>query len=118
MKTFLAQNQFTPHVPDGVDEAASLIAPHEAAALLVSVAAAVPVSVSVSPTVVGANTGLAPLSAPASDATDHIHEIFHYVRKLMKGHHGFILDEARFLADIDETPLFLREDGYLHRREA
>jgi hypothetical protein len=50
--------------------------------------------------------------------TDHIPEIFHWVRKLLKDAPAFVLDEARFLADIDEEPLFLREDGYLQRREA
>ena len=51
-------------------------------------------------------------------ATDQIHEIFHWVRKLIKDDPGFVLDEARFLAEIEEVPLFLREDGYLQRREA
>jgi hypothetical protein len=57
----------------------------------------------------------APVRDTTAGATDHIPEIFHWVRKLMRGHQGFVLDEARFLADIDETPLFIREDGYLRR---
>jgi hypothetical protein len=59
--------------------------------------------------------GAASVSTASSDIS-HISEIFHYARKLMRGHQGFVLDEARFLADIDETPLFIREDGYLKRQ--
>jgi hypothetical protein len=57
----------------------------------------------------------APVRDTTAGATDCISEIFHYARKLMSGHRGFVLDEARFLAEIDETPLFIREDGYLRR---
>ena len=70
-----------------------------------------------------------PSEAPALDApnthenagalgTEFIHEIFFYARKLMKQPPAFVLDEAAFMADVEETPLFLREDGYLQRREA
>jgi hypothetical protein len=41
-------------------------------------------------------------------ATDCIPEIFHWVRKLLKDDRKFHLDEAAFMAAIDEEPLFLR----------
>ena len=41
--------------------------------------------------------------------TDHIHELFFYARKLIADGRRFVLDEARFLADLDEAPLFLQE---------
>jgi hypothetical protein len=44
----------------------------------------------------------------ASDPTDCISEIFFYARKLMKQPPAFVLDEAAFMAAIDEEPLFLR----------
>ena len=53
--------------------------------------------------------------APAVDlnpvdagATDHIHEIFHHVRKIYEDEHRFILDEAAFMAEIEPPPLFLQ----------
>ena len=54
------------------------------------------------------------------EATNHIHEIFHYVRKLFSegSENRFVLNEREFMDAIDEEPLFLREDGYLQRREA
>jgi hypothetical protein len=57
---------------------------------------------------------------PDADAlgTDCIHEIFHWVRKLMRGHQGFVLDEPAFLADVEEEPLFLRDGDHLRRWEA
>jgi len=60
----------------------------------------------------------APTKNPDADAlgTEFIHEIFFYARKLMTNYPGFVLDEARFLADIEELPMFLREDGYLKRQ--
>ena len=67
----------------------------------------------------------APASAPTKNpdagalGTEFIHEIFFYARKLMTGEiPAFVLDEAAFMAEVEETPLFLREDGYLQRREA
>jgi len=67
----------------------------------------------------------APASAPPKnpdagvlDATDCIHEIFHWVRKLMRGHQGFVLDEPAFMADVEEEPLFLRSGDHLRRWEA
>src|SRR5882672_5857948 len=71
-----------------------------------------------------ASTG-GPQEAPAprctephkgAGALDHIPEIFHWVRKLMKDDVGFVLDEAAFMADVEEIPLFIREDGYLKRQ--
>jgi len=68
-----------------------------------------------------------PKSAPALDApnthehagaTDCISEIFHYARKLMMDHQGFVLDKARFLADIEEVPLFVRAGDHLRRWSA
>ena len=66
-----------------------------------------------------------PASAPPKnpdagvlDATDCIHEIFHWVRKLMRGHQGFVLDEPAFLADVEEEPLFIRSGDHLRRWEA
>jgi len=52
------------------------------------------------------------------DMTDCINEIFFYARKLMKQPPRFILNERQFMAEVEEVPLFLREDGYLQRREA
>ena len=57
-----------------------------------------------------------PEEAPGALGTEFIHEIFFYARKLMTNYPGFVLDEARFLADIEEIPLFIREDGYLKRQ--
>jgi hypothetical protein len=57
-----------------------------------------------------------PPPAAADDLTDCINEIFFYARKLMKQPPRFILDEGRFLAEIEEVPLFIREDGYLKRQ--
>jgi hypothetical protein len=68
-----------------------------------------------------------PKSAPALDApntheyagaTDCISEISHYARKLMRGHQGFVLDEAAFMADIDESPMFVRDGDHLRRWSA
>ena len=42
------------------------------------------------------------------DATDCIGEIFHFARKLCDKDHRFVLDEERFLADIEPPPLFLQ----------
>jgi hypothetical protein len=47
--------------------------------------------------------------------TDHIHEIFAGAAKI--DDNRFVLDEARFLAEI-EHPMFVIEDGSLQRREA
>ena len=66
-----------------------------------------------------------PASAPTKnpdagvlDATDCIHEIFHWVRKLMRGHQGFVLDDLAFMADVEEEPLFIRDGEHLRRWEA
>ena len=53
----------------------------------------------------------------ASDIS-HIHEIFHWVRKLMRGHQGFVLDQAAFMAEVEEVPLFVRDGDHLRRWEA
>jgi hypothetical protein len=58
----------------------------------------------------------APNTHEHAGATDCISEIFHYARKLMRGHQGFVLDEAAFMAEVEEIPLFIREDGYLKRQ--
>jgi hypothetical protein len=68
-----------------------------------------------------------PKSAPALDApnthehagaTDQIHEIFHFVRKLMKQPPAFVLDEERFMAAIEPAPMFLRGASWDNRRQA
>jgi len=66
-----------------------------------------------------------PASAPPKnpdasvlDATDCIHEIFHWVRKLMRGHQGFVLDQAAFMAEVEEVPLFIRDGDHMRRWEA
>jgi len=41
-------------------------------------------------------------------ATDHIHEIFHFARKLAADDHRFVLDEAAFMDAIEPPPLFLQ----------
>ena len=63
-----------------------------------------------------------PASAPPKnpdagvlEATDCIHEIFHWVRKLMRGHQGFVLDEPAFMAELEEVPLFVRDGDHLRR---
>ena len=58
----------------------------------------------------------APNAHEDAGATDCISEIFFYARKLMRGHQGFVLDEAAFMAEVEEVPLFIREDGYLKRQ--
>jgi hypothetical protein len=55
----------------------------------------------------------APPNIPmVAGATDCIHEIFHYARKLCRESNAvdrrFVLDEAAFMAELDEPPLFLR----------
>lgn len=50
------------------------------------------------------------ISAASSDIS-HIHEIFFYARKLMKSSPRFVLDEAAFMAAIDEPPLFLQRQA-------
>jgi hypothetical protein len=57
-----------------------------------------------------AEAHLAPASAGLLE-TDCISEIFFYARKLMKEPAGFVLDEQAFMAEIEETPLFLRQTG-------
>jgi len=42
------------------------------------------------------------------DETDCIHEIFYHARKLNRDRR-FVLDVDRFMADIEEIPLFLRQ---------
>jgi hypothetical protein len=51
----------------------------------------------------------------AASPIDHIHEIFHYVRKLMKQPPRFVLDEAAFMAEVEEEPLFIRDGEHLRR---
>ncbi len=59
---------------------------------------------------------------PVADATaaptDHIHEIFFYVRKLMKQQPRFVIDEAAFMAEVEEVPLFVRDGDHLRRWSA
>jgi hypothetical protein len=51
---------------------------------------------------------------PPSEATaeqiNYINEIFFYARKLIAEDRRFVLDEAAFMAAIDEVPLFLRAE--------
>ena len=125
MKTFLPQNQFisnsVSHVPvDAGSAVASPCPPSTAAAVAISEAAGkhpFP-SVSADSEHEQQRKTLGVTDGRDHHLTDHINEIFFYARKLMKQPPRFVLDEARFLADIEETPLFLREDGYLQRREA
>ena len=51
-----------------------------------------------------------------SSEIDCISEIFFYARKLIKQPPRFVLDEAAFMADVEEVRLFIREDGYLKRQ--
>ena len=144
MKTFLAQNQFisNPSVisPRTERSAAAVLDPSGSAAaaapnsalasaMTADTAAAPdltdpPVAAAVLIAEPSSNEGR-PKSAPALDApnahddagaTDCISEIFFYARRLMKQQSAFILDEGRFLAEIEETPLFIRENGYLQRQ--
>jgi hypothetical protein len=70
----------------------------------------------------GTSVGIADADScqePASASPiNHINEIFHYARKLMRGHQGFVLDEAAFMADVEEVPLFIRSGDHLRRWEA
>lgn len=52
----------------------------------------------------------APVAAEpsAAGATDHIHEIFHYARKLLARDRRFVLNEAAFMEAIEPPPLFLQ----------
>ena len=66
-----------------------------------------------------------PASAPPKnpdagvlDMTDCINEIFFYARKLMKQPPRFVLDEAAFMAEVEEEPLFIRDGDHLRRWEA
>ena len=126
MTTFLAQNQFisnsVSHVPVDAGSAAVSPCPHSTTA---AVQIADPdggyMGHRLSPAL-GTSVGIAatdPCQEPvAATPIDHINEIFFYARKLMKQAPRFVLDEAAFMAEVEETPLFLREDGYLQRREA
>jgi hypothetical protein len=49
------------------------------------------------------------LTRPSQFNTDHINEIFFYARKLIADGRRFVLDEAAFMAAVDEAPLFLRQ---------
>ena len=49
---------------------------------------------------------------------NHIPEIFHYVRKLMKQPPRFILDTDAFMAEVEEVPLFVRDGEHLCRWSA
>jgi hypothetical protein len=54
---------------------------------------------------------IAASTAGDSDATDHIHEIFYFARKLIaEDRRQFVLDEETFMAELDDEPLplFLR----------
>lgn len=137
----------TPHVPAGVGSAAAdQVAPQVAAAepLQSSCGGNFPMrgppdsTADISQAVTSRNSGpqealpsneRRPSEAPAPRCTEphegagalgteHIGEIFHWVRKLIKDDRRFVLNEGDFMAAIDEEPLFLREDGYLQRREA
>jgi hypothetical protein len=86
MKTFLAQNQFISNSDAHVPVASG-----------------------------SAAASFSPPSTAAAEAIDHIHEIFFYVRKLMKEPPRFVLDEAAFMAEIEEEPLFIRDGKHLRR---
>ncbi len=145
MKTFLAQNQFTNSSPPAPRDESAVVSkpPADATAVPIPVSPGVPFcslpSGESDPSVMldyapGENLPSMTMEvneAPAprcteqhegagasKTGTEFIHEIFHYARKLMTDAPRFVLDEARFLSDIDEKPLFLREDGYLRRWEA
>ena len=80
MTTFLAQNQF------------------------ISSASHVPVDVG------SAVVNASPPSQATAEQTNYINEIFFYARKLIAEDRRFVLDEAAFMAAIDEVPLFLRAE--------
>ena len=116
-------------VPDVAEAAVSkpLVAPSETAApisvsdgvLLTSLPSAEMELSATTARALSETEGAVSVSAASSD--NHIHEIFVYARKLLAGHPdlvGFVLDEAAFMAEVEEIPLFIREDGYLRRREA
>jgi hypothetical protein len=48
------------------------------------------------------------VASGAADATDHIHEIFHFARQLCEDDHRFILDERAFMEAIEPLPMFLQ----------
>jgi hypothetical protein len=47
--------------------------------------------------------------------TDHIPEIFYWVRKLLKDDRRFVLDTDAFMAEVEEVPLFVRDGDHLRR---
>lgn len=49
--------------------------------------------------------------APGPQETNHIHEIFHYARKLYDEDHRFVLDEGAFMEAIEPPPLFMQRVG-------
>lgn len=61
------------------------------------------------PTTAGAGANAVPASL---DRIDHIHEIFHFARKLLADyhakHHRFVLDEVAFCEAIEPMPMFLQ----------
>jgi hypothetical protein len=112
MATYLPQNQFisnsVSHVPVDTGSAAASPCPH-------STAAAVAISVSDGgPPVSSGKEGAVSVIAAPSDI-DCISEIFFYARKLMKQPPRFVLDEAEFMAEVEEEPLFLRDGDHLRR---
>jgi hypothetical protein len=105
MKTFLAQNQFISnsdvHAPETSGSAAVCVQPPlPTAAEQVSF---------VSMDLITEQAETAAIDSYQEPmAADHIPEIFHWVRKLLKDDRRFVLDEGAFMAAIDEEPLFLR----------
>ena len=55
-----------------------------------------------------ASTSTVTVAAGDAGATDHIHELFYYARKLCDEDHRFVLDEQAFMDAIEPPPLFLQ----------
>ena len=47
-------------------------------------------------------------AAPDPQETNHIHEIFHFARRLYEDDHRFVLDEKAFYEAIEPPPLFMQ----------
>jgi hypothetical protein len=128
MVTHLAQNQFITnsdaHVPVAAGSAAASLSPPSTAAAVaiqssdggVNASALVEAPEVANPA--ASRPHLAEVAPGPSEATDHINEIFFYVRKLMKQPPRFVLDEAAFMAAIEEEPLFLKDGDHLRRWSA
>ena len=104
------------HVPVALGSAAVNASPPSTAA---AVATSVSPGVALPSLPLGESDPSVTLDCAPGESTNHIHEIFHWVRKLMTGKTpAFVLDEGAFMAEVEEVPLFIRDGEHLKRWEA